>query len=206
MSIFQKIISTDSFLDWLTAWNLFADSASPLGTGTIEFANINITGVITIGSSSSALTKSIPFYDYDLVTPPKETIINNRICSDFSGTKTCTIWFNFDMADLQILGSDRKIGLGYSIETTGTGNSYWKTSYWINKQNQAFLSTASGTSFNEIEITGTSASMFYKNSITIPSADVSDSSWNLFVKLERLGSDVLDTYENSIYLHNINIE
>jgi len=206
MSIFTKILQTDTFLDWLTAWNLFGDASNPLGTGTVEFANLNITGVLTIGSASSATAKSVPFYNYDLTTPPKETLINNRICSDFSGTKTCTVWFNFDMADLQIIGSDRKIGLGYSIQTTGTGNIYFKTSYWINKQNQAFLSTASGTALNVIEVTGTSASLYYNSSITIPSASVSDSSWNLFVKLERLGNDILDTYENSVYLMDLKIE
>lgn len=205
MAIFQKILQTDSFLGWLTKWNTIADAMSPTGTGVLELNSISINGIITFGSASSAGAKSIASYDFDLWNPPKYSVIKNRPSAMFSGSKTTGILFNFDQADLQILATNRKIGISYSTETTGTGNIYTKLTYWVNKQNQSFNDTASGTSFNTIEVTGTSAKIQYNESIEIPFSEISDSSYTVLCKFERIGANILDTFNDAIYLYDIRI-
>lgn len=206
MSYFQKVLNSESFLAWLEKWNLFADAANPAGSGTVEFNNVLVNGAISFGSAATSVSFPIDTYDYDMITPPKTRKVRNRFCSEFSGSKTCAVWLSFDMSQSKVAGADRKIGIGYSIESTGTGNSYWKMSYWVNKPGVGSVSVASGTAFSTIEVTGTSAAYFYNNSVTIPQAAIGNAAYTALVKLERIGANVLDTYNECVYVFDFKIE
>jgi hypothetical protein len=206
VSVFDKVLVTDSFLSWLQKYNLWADASNPAGTGTVEFANVAVSGMVTFGSSAMLGLKTVQSYDLDPVYTPRVVTNLNRACSEFTDGFNRGIWFAFDMSEFRILSTTRKIVFGYSTSATGTGNSYWKYSYWVNAPGRYAVALADGTGYTAAEVTGTAGSYRTMYAATLPVSGISDSSYSVLVKLERLGANALDTCSSTIYLYDLKVE
>jgi len=205
MAVIQRVLPTETFLSWLDKYNELADAANPIGSGTLEINNLTINGVVSFGSSSVPNVKSVQSYDFDPYYSPKMVMVNGKMTTEFADNRNCGIYFAFDMSEFRVLSSNRNVKFGYSTNSAGTGNTYWKYSYWVNQLGHD-MNIADGTGFTVVDSTGTAGTYKTSTVAVLPISGLSDSSLSLLVKIERIGANVLDSCSSAIYLHDIRVE
>lgn len=207
MSIFDKILNTDTFLDWLTKWNSYADESSPTGTGLIDFHDIRISGDIYYGTTSASVLykKEVEGYFFDLVTPPLSSTILNRTCAQFSPDSTNIIYFDFNFSNFHDISDDRFISLGYSMSSSQSANIVLHIDYYIAKDATLLSSTPTGTSRITASVNSTQNIFDLSEELTILAADISSRDDWCYIKLMRIGNDAADTHNGYFNMYDIKI-
>jgi len=207
MSIFEEILVTDTFSDWLNTWNAYSYEANPLGTGTVEFHNIQITGNIYYGTTATSVLykKEIEGYFLDTSFGPTVTTDFGRKFVEFSPTATNIIYFDFNFTNFYDISEDRYISLGYFMDSSQTANVILHADYYISKDGELLSSTPTGTSRITLAAISTQDIFDVSETLTILGSDVSSRNDLCYVKLMRLGDNASDTHNGNFNLLDIKI-
>jgi len=199
--MFSRINESDSFYIWEREWNSLADDMNPAGSGSLSLYNVYVDGSITFGSAYLTGPFTIQKYDLDLYSPPEIKSKYDRICSDMRDNKRSAISFilfpdNFSLAG----GTSVPVYFGCSSNWSGTSNIVIAYSYWINRNNIALSTTPDGTGVKIIDFTGTSGE--YRK-IEVADVLMNENYSSVIIRIERIGTSILDSCSGSVYLFDV---
>lgn len=207
MGLFESILSTNTFSDWLTKWNAFSGHANPLGTSIVDFHNIRVSGDIYYGTTTASVLfkKEIETYYLDNITPPTIGSSFNRKYAEFSPTSTNIIAFDFNFSNFHDITDDRYISLGYAMSSAQSANIILHADYYIGKEGVLLSSTPTGTSRATITVNTSQNVYDLTDELTILGADISSREDWCYVKLMRIGADGADSHNGYFNLFDIKI-
>ena len=181
MAFFETILTSDTFLNWLTKQNSNTD-----------FIN--------------AVRYPVNNYLLDSAAPPTIAVVAGRTVASFSASATNTIYFDFPALSFKSLSEDRFIRLTYVMSTSVAGDVVLEADFNVFEKD-AVVSVAAPTETdqNTITVNPTALTQDYDESLKLSAANLTNTTDFVRVKLSRLGAEVADDHTGTFHLFDIEI-